>query len=327
MAKSLIHVKAEDLMDKHSKIYIAGHKGMVGSAVVRCLQMKGFENLIFRTSSELNLTRQADVEHFFMTERPEYVFLAAARVGGILANSTYCAEFICTNLQIQNNVIHTAWKTDVKKLLFFSSSCVYPRLCPQPMREEYLLTGSLEATNEPYAMAKLAGMSMCRAYNDQYGTKFISVIPTNLYGPNDNYDPEQSHLMAALIQKFHLAKTKNHPEVILWGTGEPRREMMHVDDAADAALFLMETYDGSEPVNVGLGEDLKISEISAIVREIIGYQGEVKFDVNMPDGTPRKLLDMSKLNMMGWKAKIPLSQGIEKAYIWYLEHVVSSEPN
>jgi len=314
-------------MEKDSKIYVAGHRGMVGSAVVRCLQMKGFENLIFRSSSELDLTRQADVERFFAAERPEYVFLAAARVGGILANNTYRAEFIYTNLQIQNNIIHTAWKTDVKKVLFFSSSCVYPRMCPQPMKEGYLMTGSLEKTNEPYAMAKLSGMSMCRAYNEQYKTKFISVIPTNLYGPNDNYDPEQSHLIAALIRKFHIAKIKNESQVILWGTGSPRREIMHVDDAAAAALFLMETYDGNGPVNVGLGEDLKISEISAIVREIVGYQGEVKFDVNMPDGTPQKLLDMSKLNMMGWEPKIPLSQGIEKAYSWYLEHVVSSEPN
>ena len=312
-------------MDRNSKIYIAGHKGMVGSAVARYLQKKDFDNLVFRTSSELDLTRQADVEHFFMTERPEYVFLAAARVGGILANSTYRAEFIYINLQIQNNIINSAWKTEVKKLLFFSSSCVYPRLCPQPMKEEYLLTGFLEETNEPYAMAKLSGMSMCRAYNNQYGTKFISAIPTNLYGPNDNYDPQQSHLMAALIQKFHLAKAENRPEVILWGTGMPRREMMHVDDAADAALFLMENYDGSEPVNIGQGKDLTISEISTIVRNVVAYQGEVTFDTNMPDGTPQKLLDMSKLNMMGWKAKIPMAQGVADAYRWYLQHVDFSE--
>ena len=312
-------------MERNSKIYVAGHRGMVGSAVVRCLQKKGFDNLIFRSSSELDLTRQADVERFFAAERPEYVFLAAARVGGILANNTYRAEFIYTNLQIQNNVIHTAWKTDVKKVLFFSSSCVYPRMCPQPMKEEHLMTGSLEKTNEPYAMAKLSGMSMCRAYNEQYKTKFISVIPTNLYGPNDNYDPEQSHLIAALIQKFHIATIKNEPQVILWGTGSPCREMMHVDDAADAALFLMEDYDGSEPVNIGLGEDLTISEISTIVRNVVGYQGEVTFDTNMSDGTPQKLLDMSKLNMMGWKAKIPMAQGVADAYRWYLQHAASSE--
>ena len=314
-------------MERNSKIYVAGHRGMVGSAVVRCLQKKGFENLIFRSSSELDLTRQADVELFFAAERPEYVFLAAARVGGILANNTYRAEFIYTNLQIQNNIINSAWKAEVKKLLFFSSSCVYPRMCPQPMKEGYLMTGSLEKTNEPYAMAKLSGMSMCRAYNEQHKTRFTSVIPTNLYGPNDNYDPQQSHLMAALIQKFHIAKIKNEPQVILWGTGMPRREMMHVDDAAAASIFLMENFEGNDPVNIGLGEDLTISEISTIVRNVVGYQGEVTFDTNMPDGTPQKLLDISKLNMMGWKPKIPLSQGIEKAYSWYLEHVVSSEPN
>ena len=323
MAKSLICVKAEDLMDKRGKIYIAGHRGMVGSAVVRCLQMKDFENLIFRSSSELDLTRQADVERFFEAERPEYVFLAAALVGGILANSTYRAEFIYTNLQIQTNVIHTAWKTDVKKLLFFSSSCVYPRMCPQPMKEEYLMTGSLENTNEPYAMAKLSGMSMCRAYNEQYNTKFISVIPTNLYGPNDNYDIEQSHLIAALIQKFHIAKIKNEPQVTLWGTGSPRREIMHVDDAAAASIFLMGNFEGTDPVNIGWGTDLKITEIADIISTVVGYQGEICFDANMPDGTPRKLLNMTKLNDLGWKAKIPLKQGIEKAYQWYLQHAAS----
>jgi len=323
MAKSLIYVKAEDLMDKHSKIYIAGHRGMVGSAVVRSLLTKGFENLIFRSSSELDLTRQADVERFFAAERPEYVFLAAARVGGILANNTYRAEFIYTNLQIQNNIIHTAWKTDSKKLLFFSSSCVYPRMCPQPMKEEYLMTGLLEKTNEPYAMAKLSGISLCRAYNEQYKTRFISVIPTNLYGPNDNYDPEQSHLIAALIQKFHIAKIKNKPQVILWGTGSPRREIMHVDDAAAASIFLMENLDGNDPVNIGWGEDLKIIEIADIISTVVGYQGELCFDANMPDGTPRKLLDMTKLNVLGWKAKIPLKRGIENAYQWYLQHVAS----
>lgn len=310
-------------MDKRGKIYIAGHRGMVGSAVVRCLQMKDFENLIFRSSSELDLTRQADVERFFEAERPEYVFLAAALVGGILANSTYRAEFIYTNLQIQTNVIHTAWKTDVKKLLFFSSSCVYPRMCPQPMKEEYLMTGSLENTNEPYAMAKLSGMSMCRAYNEQYKTKFFSVIPTNLYGQNDNYDTEQSHLIAALIQKFHIAKIKNEPQVTLWGTGSPRREIMHVDDAAAASIFLMGNFEGTDPVNIGWGTDLKITEIADIISTVVGYQGEICFDANMPDGTPRKLLNMTKLNDLGWKAKIPLKQGIEKAYQWYLQHAAS----
>lgn len=309
-------------MDKHSKIYIAGHRGMVGSAVVRCLQMNGFENLLLRSSSELDLTRQAAVERFFEAERPEYVFLAAARVGGILANSNYRSEFIYVNLQIQNNVIHTAWKKDVKKLLFFSSSCVYPRMCPQPMKEKHLMTGSLEKTNEPYAMAKLSGMSMCRAYNEQYKTKFISVIPTNLYGPNDNYDTEQSHLIAALIQKFHIAKIQNEPKVVLWGTGSPRRELMHVDDAAAASILLMESFEDNDPVNVGCGSDLKITEIAGIISTVVGYQGELCFDTNMPDGTPQKLLDLTKLNGLGWKAKIPLKRGIEKAYQWYLQNVV-----
>lgn len=310
-------------MNKDAKIFVAGHSGMVGSAVVRCLNGQGFNNLVLRTSKELDLTRQVDVERFFDETKPEFVFLAAARVGGILANNTYRAEFIYTNLQIQNNVIHTAWKTDVKKLLFFSSSCVYPRMCSQPMKEECLMTGSLEDTNEPYAMAKLSGMSMCRAYNEQYKTKFISVIPTNLYGPNDNYDPEQSHLIAALIQKFHIAKIKNEPKVVLWGTGSPRREIMHVDDAAAASIFLMENFEGNEPVNIGWGNDLKIIEIADIISTVVGYQGELCFDANMPDGTPRKLLDMTKLNGLGWKAKISLKRGIEKAYQWYLQHIAS----
>jgi GDP-L-fucose synthase len=310
-------------MNNDAKIYVAGHSGMVGSAVVRCLNSQGFENLVLRTSRELDLTRQVDVERFFEAERPEYVFLAAARVGGILANNTYRAEFIYTNLQIQNNVLHTAWKANVKKLLFFSSSCVYPRMCPQPMKEEYLMTGSLENSNEPYAMAKLSGMSMCQAYNEQYKSKFISVIPTNLYGPNDNYDPEQSHLIAALIQKFHTAKMKNEPQVTIWGSGLPRREIMHVDDAAAASIFLMDNFEGNEPVNIGWGKDLKIIEIANIISTVVEYQGELCFDRNMPDGTPRKLLDMSKLNGLGWKAKIPLKQGIGKAYQWYLQHVAS----
>jgi GDP-L-fucose synthase len=310
-------------MNNDAKIYVAGHSGMVGSAVVRCLNSQGFENLVLRTSRELDLTRQADVERFFEAERPEYVFLAAARVGGILANNTYRAEFIYTNLQIQNNVLHTAWKANVKKLLFFSSSCVYPRMCPQPMKEEYLMTGSLENSNEPYAMAKLSGMTMCQAYNEQYKSKFISVIPTNLYGPNDNYDPEQSHLIAALIQKFHTAKMKNEPQVTIWGSGLPRREIMHVDDAAAASIFLMDNFEGNEPVNIGWGKDLKIIEIANIISTVVEYQGELCFDRNMPDGTPRKLLDMSKLNGLGWKAKIPLKQGIGKAYQWYLQHVAS----
>jgi GDP-L-fucose synthase len=236
-----------------------------------------------------------------------------------MANQTYRAEFIYSNLQIQNNVIHTAWKVGVKKLLFFSSSCVYPRLCPQPMKEEYLWTGPLEPTNEPYAVAKLAGMSACRAYNDQYGTSFISVIPTNLYGRNDNYDPQQSHVMAALIHKFHIAKINSSPQVTLWGTGSPRRELIYVDDAADATLFLMEHYTGNEPINIGLGEDRTIRELADLVREVIGYQGEVIFDTSKPDGAPQKLLDVSRLHTMGWEARTSLAEGIAKAYEWYLQ--------
>ena len=306
-------------MDKHRKIYVAGHRGMVGSALVRCLRGRGFTNLVLRTSIELDLTCQAVVEQFFLDEKPDYVFLAAARVGGILANKTYRAEFIHTNLQIQNNIIHHAWKTGVKKLLFFSSSCVYPRLCPQPMKEEYLWTGPLEPTNEPYAVAKLAGMSMCRAYNDQYGTNFSSVIPTNLYGINDNYDPQQSHVMAALIQKFHAAILDNAPQVTLWGTGSPRRELMFVDDAADAAVFLMQHYAGNEPVNIGLGTDQTIHELAHLVRGIAGYQGEIVFDTNKPDGAPQKLLDCSRLSAMGWRPQTVLEEGVAKALVWYLE--------
>jgi len=259
------------------------------------------------------------VEQLFLDEKPDYVFLAAARVGGILANKTYRAEFIHTNLQIQNNIIHHAWETGVKKLLFFSSSCVYPRLCPQPMKEEYLWTGPLEPTNEPYGVAKLAGMSMCHAYNDQYGTNFISVIPTNLYGINDNYDPQQSHVMAALIQKFHAAKLDNAPQVTLWGTGSPRRELMFVDDAADAAVFLMQHYAGNEPVNIGLGTDQTIRELAHLVKGIAGYQGEIVFDTNKPDGAPQKLLDSSRLSAMGWRPQRVLEEGVAKAYGWYLE--------
>ena len=306
-------------MERNSKIYVAGHRGMVGSAVVRCLRKNGFVNLIFRTSKELDLTRQEDVKRFFMSKRPEYVFLAAARVGGILANKTYRAEFIYTNLQIQNNIIHSAWKYRVKKLLFFSSSCVYPRSCPQPMKKEYLWSGPLEPTNEPYAVAKLAGMSMCRAYNDQYDTKFISVIPTNLYGPHDNYDPKQSHVMAALIHKFHVAKLKGNQQMTLWGTGTPRRELVYVDDAASAALFLMERYTSNEPINIGIGKDWTIRELAELVKGIIGYKDKILFDASRPDGAPQKLLDVSRLQSMGWKEQTSIEKGIEKAYERYLQ--------
>jgi len=312
-------------MNKDAKIYVAGHAGMVGSAVMRCLNAHGFNNLVLRSSKELDLTRQADVEKFFDETKPEFVFLAAARVGGIMANNTYRAEFIYSNIMIQNNVIHSAWKIGVKKLLFFSSSCIYPRGCVQPMKEEYLWTGKLEPTNEPYAVAKLAGMSMCRAYNEQYGTHFISVVPTNLYGKNDNYDPEQSHVMAALINKFHRAKIGKNPAVTLWGTGTPRRELMYVDDAAEAALFLMQNYTGNEPVNVGLGEDLSIREFAEIVREIVKYQGDILFDASKPDGVPQKLLDMGNLHSMGWKAQTPLKQGLTMAYDWYLKSLFATK--
>ena len=312
-------------MKKHSKIYVAGHRGMVGSSILRRLRKEGFENLIFRASNEVDLTCQEEVVRFFMSEQPEYVFLAAARVGGIMANNSYRAEFIYSNLQIQSNVIHSSWKVGVKKLLFLSSSCVYPRICPQPMKEEYLWTGPLEPTNEPYAMAKLAGMSMCRAYNDQYGTDFISVIPTNLYGPNDNYDLQQSHLMAALILKFHVAKMSGTPWVTLWGTGSPRRELMYVDDAADAALFMMQNYTGDMPINAGLGEDRTVQELAAVVGKLIGYEGEILFDRSKPDGVSQKLLDVSRSRALGWKAQMELEEGIAKAYEWYLESLNASE--
>jgi GDP-L-fucose synthase len=306
-------------MNKDAKIYVAGHSGMVGSAVVRCLNSHGYNNLVLRTSKELNLTRQADVEEFFDATKPEFIFLAAARVGGIMANNTYRAEFIYTNIMIQSNVIHSAWKTGVKKLLFFSSSCVYPRGCAQPMKEEYLWSDKLEPTNEPYAVAKLSGMSMCRAYNEQYGTNFISVVPTNLYGHNDNYDPEQSHVMAALIDKFHRAKIENNSTVTIWGTGTPRRELMYVDDAAEAAIFLMKNYTDNDPVNIGLGEDHSIRDLAEVVREIVHYQGYILFDTAKPDGVPQKLLDISNLHSMGWHAQTPLKQGLTMAYDWYLK--------
>jgi GDP-L-fucose synthase len=304
-------------MNNNTKIYVAGHSGMVGSAVARCLNAQGFHNLVFRSSKELDLTRQPDVEQFFHETKPEFVFLAAARVGGIMANKTYRAEFIFNNIMIQSNVIHSAWKTGVKKLLFFSSSCVYPRECNQPMKEEYLWTGKLEPSNEPYAVSKLSGMSMCRAYNEQYGTNFISVVPTNLYGEYDNYDPEQSHVVAALIDKFHRAKIEYNPAVTLWGTGTPRRELMYVDDAAEAAIFLMQNYTGSEPVNIGLGTDCTIRELAEMVSEVVGYQGDILYDSSKPDGVPQKLLEMSNLHSMGWKAKIPLKRGLTAAYNWY----------
>lgn len=306
-------------LEKTSRIFVAGHRGMVGSAVVRRLKAEGFRNLVLRTSKELDLTRQAETEEFFQTEKPEYVFVAAARVGGIMANNTYRAEFIRTNLHIAANVIHAAWQTGAKGLLYFSSSCVYPRLSPQPMKEEYLWTGPPEPTNEPYAVAKLAGISMCRAYHDQYGVNFISVLPTNLYGPNDNYDPQQSHLMGALIRKFHEAKVQKNPQVTLWGTGTPRREFMFVDNAAEAAVFIANNYQGKEPLNIGWGEDLTIREIAMVVKKVIGYEGELVFDATKPDGAPRKLMDISRLQSLGWTAHTTLESGVATAYKAYLE--------
>ena len=307
-------------MKKTSKIFVAGHKGLVGSAIVRKLQQQGFGNLILRTHQELELTRQAEVEGFFADEAPEYVFLAAAKVGGILANNTYPADFIHTNLCIQTNIIHASYLYGVKKLLFLGSSCIYPKLCPQPIREEYLLSGYLEPTNEAYAIAKIAGMKMCEFYNRQYGTRFINVMPTNLYGPKDNFDLETSHVLPALIRKCHEAKVNNEREVVIWGTGSPRREFLHVDDLADACVYLMEHYDGREIVNIGVGEDLTIRDLAEMIARVVGFEGKLRFDTSKPDGTPQKLLDVSRVNRLGWRAKIPLEEGIGKTYTWYAKH-------
>ncbi len=294
---------------------------MAGSAIKRKLESKGDFNLIYRTHSELDLTNQQAVNEFFESERPEYVFLAAAKVGGILANSTYPAEFIYENLMIEANVIHAAQNYGVKKLLFLGSSCIYPKLAPQPLKEEYLLTGELEVTNEAYAIAKIAGIRLCKHYNQQYGTNFISVMPTNLYGPNDNYDPETSHVMAALIRKFHEAKINKEPEVVVWGTGTSKREFLHADDMADACVYLMEKYDApdiGEFVNIGVGEDLTIRELAEMIMDIVGYEGRIVYDTSKPDGTPQKLLDVTRLHSLGWKAKIPLREGIQMVYEEYM---------
>src|SRR5450631_701078 len=285
-------------MDKQAKIYIAGHNGMVGSAITRKLKRDGYTNLIFRSSKELDLRNAEAVHVFFEKEKPEYVFLAAAKVGGILANDTYRADFLYENLMIESNIIHAAWKNAVKKLLFLGSSCIYPKLAPQPLKEEYLLTGLLEETNEPYAIAKIAGIKLCDAFRVQYGCNFISVMPTNLYGPNDHYDLKNSHVLPALIRKFHEAKINNEPAVTIWGTGEPRREFLHVDDVADACIFLMENYNDAGLINVGMGSDLSIMELAKLVARIIGYTGEIRRDLSKPDGTPRKLMDVSKINAM-----------------------------
>jgi GDP-L-fucose synthase len=309
-------------MKKDAKIYVAGHRGLVGSALVRKLESKGYTNLICRTHGELDLTNQQAVNEFFDRERPEYVFLAAAKVGGILANSTYPADFICQNLMIEANVIHAAYKYSVIKLLFLGSSCIYPKFAPQPMKEEYLLTGELEETNEAYAIAKIAGIRLCKHYNQQYGTNFMSVMPTNLYGPNDNFDLQTSHVMPALIRKFHEAKINKAPEVVVWGTGKPRREFLHVDDMADACVYLMENFnarDIGEFVNIGVGEDVTIAELVELIKEIVGFEGEIRYDTSKPDGTPQKLLDVGRLEGLGWKSRISLKEGIEDAYGWYTQ--------
>ncbi len=301
-------------MEKNAKIYIAGHRGMAGSAILRKLNHEGYQNFILKTSKELDLRNQSAVEAFFEQEKPEYVFLAAAKVGGILANNTYRADFLYENLMIQNNIIHQSFVHKVKKLMFLGSSCIYPKLAPQPLKEDYLLTGALESTNEPYAIAKIAGIKMCESYRLQYGCNFISVMPTNLYGEGDNYDLQKSHVLPALIRKFHEAKLQNSPFVEVWGTGAPLREFMNVEDLADACVFLMKNYNEPEIINIGVGEDLSIKELALLVKEIVGFAGELRFDTSKPDGTPRKLMDTSKINNLGWKASISLKDGIKKVY-------------
>ncbi len=306
-------------MQTTDKIYIAGHRGMVGSAIMRSLQLAGFSNIVTRTSAELDLRNQQAVADFFAAEKPQYVFLAAAKVGGIHANNTYRGEFLYDNLMIQNNVIHQAYLQGVTKLLFLGSSCIYPKMAPQPLKEEYLLTGPLEPTNEPYAIAKIAGIKLCDAYRAQYGCNFISAMPTNLYGPNDNYDLHNSHVLPALIRKFHEAKLSGAPSVTMWGTGKPRREFLHADDLADACVFLMEHYQEAGLVNIGTGEDLEIGELARMVQTIVGYEGEIIHDFSKPDGTPRKLMDVSKLHSFGWKHRIGLEEGIRAVYAEYAQ--------
>jgi GDP-L-fucose synthase len=301
-------------MQPNDKIYIAGHRGMVGSAIWRRLQKEGYSNLIGRTSAELDLKNQAATQDFFEKERPDYVFLAAAKVGGILANDIYRGEFLYDNLMIQSNMIDAAWRSGVKKLMFLGSSCIYPKLAPQPLKEDYLLTGLLEPTNEPYAIAKIAGIKLCDAYRSQYGCNFISVMPTNLYGPNDNYDLNSSHVLPALIRKFHEARIRHQPTVTLWGSGKPRREFLHADDLANACLFLMQRYDEPGLINIGVGEDIEIKELAMLIQKIVGYEGEIVHDLSKPDGTPRKLMDVTKLHNLGWKAAISLEEGLRSVY-------------
>ncbi len=327
-------------MTPHSKIYVAGHRGLVGSAIVRKLNSEGFANLVLKTRSELDLCDQAAVADFFRRERPDHVFLAAAKVGGIVANNSYPAEFIHDNLMIQDNIIHQAHLAGVQRLLFLGSSCIYPRLAPQPMKEECLLTGPLEPTNEPYAIAKIAGITLCRSYNRQYGTKFLAAMPTNLYGPNDNFDLETSHVLPALMRKFHEARTGTgnlEPRVVVWGTGEPYREFLHVDDLADASLFLMNLPDDvysslltaqSSPalINIGTGEEVSIRELALLVKETVGFDGDLVFDTSKPDGTPRKLIDVSRLRSLGWRHRIGLREGLRSTYEWYLKNSGNNLP-
>lgn len=307
-------------MDKNNKIYVAGHMGLVGSAIVRNLESKGYTNIIKRVHKELDLTNQNEVESFFSKEKPEYVFLAAAKVGGIGANSKYPADFIIENLLIQCNVIKSSYNNNVKKLMFLGSSCIYPKMCPQPIKEEYLLSDYLEPTNEAYALAKISGLKMCQFYNQQYGTKYISVMPTNLYGPNDNYDLNNSHVMPALIRKIYEATINKKTEVEIWGTGNPLREFLYVDDMADACVYLMENYDGNEYFNVGTGKEISIRELAECIKRIVGFKGELKFDITKPDGTPRKLLDVNKLENIGWKYKTELDEGIKISYDWFKDN-------
>lgn len=312
------------MMNKDAKIYVAGHNGLVGSAIKRQLERQGYERIIVRSSSEVDLRNQASVDQFFQIEKPDYVFLAAAKVGGILANHTKPAQFIYDNLMIQANVIHAAYVHNVKKLLFLGSSCIYPKLAPQPMKEEHLLTGELEPTNEPYAIAKIAGIKMCASYNRQYGTDFLAVMPTNLYGINDNFDLTSSHVLPALIRKFHEAKLNGLDNVEVWGTGQPKREFLYVDDLADACIYLMQNYharDVGEFINIGMGVDISIAQLAVVIKNIVGYQGQITFNEDKPDGTPRKLLDVSKMNSLGWKSKVVLEEGIRTTYEWYRNHL------
>ena len=308
-------------MEKSEKIYVAGHRGMVGSAIVRKLKAEGYNNLVFRASSELDLRNQDAVTQFFIQTKPEYVFLAAAKVGGIYSNNKYRADFIYENLMISSNVIHSSYMNNVRKLMFLGSSCIYPKMAPQPLKEEYLLSGQLEPTNEPYAIAKIAGLKMCEAYRDQYGCNYISVMPTNLYGPNDNYHPENSHVLPALIRKFHEARINNHHSVTVWGTGNALREFLHSDDLADACVYLMQHYNEKEFVNIGVGKDISIKDLAHLVKKITGFRGEIIFDREKPDGTPRKLMDTSKLNALGWQPKINIEEGIASVYKEYVLHL------